>query len=103
MNSAEAAEIIGALDTDLLGRYPAAAIHGLHPEDYTSARFAFFVARADRRTVGCGGLREIDTNIGEVKRMFVRADYRGRGIARRQTGDIAGGDADIAQAASDGN
>ncbi|WP_030491742.1 GNAT family N-acetyltransferase [Micromonospora chokoriensis] len=35
------------------------------------------------RAVACGGLQAIDAETGEVKRMYVRPAYRGRGIARQ--------------------
>ncbi|MFC5926976.1 GNAT family N-acetyltransferase [Micromonospora vulcania] len=35
------------------------------------------------RAVACGGLQSIDADTGEVKRMYVRPAYRGRGIARQ--------------------
>ncbi|MEH1168199.1 GNAT family N-acetyltransferase [Micromonospora sp. CPCC 205539] len=35
------------------------------------------------RAVACGGLQSVDSATGEVKRMYVRPAYRGRGIARQ--------------------
>ncbi|MET8092937.1 GNAT family N-acetyltransferase [Micromonospora sp. NPDC005220] len=35
------------------------------------------------RAVACGGLQTIDAETSEVKRMYVRPGYRGRGIARQ--------------------
>ncbi|MEV1159852.1 GNAT family N-acetyltransferase [Micromonospora chokoriensis] len=35
------------------------------------------------RAVACGGLQALDAETGEVKRMYVRPAYRGRGIARQ--------------------
>ncbi|MFY1617222.1 GNAT family N-acetyltransferase [Micromonospora sp. WMMD736] len=35
------------------------------------------------RAVACGGLQSLDAATGEVKRMYVRPAYRGRGIARQ--------------------
>ncbi|WP_435209464.1 GNAT family N-acetyltransferase [Micromonospora sp. bgisy143] len=34
------------------------------------------------RAVACGGLQSLDAVTGEIKRMYVRPAYRGRGIAR---------------------
>jgi GNAT superfamily N-acetyltransferase len=36
----------------------------------------------DRRAVACGGVQSLDRDTGEIKRMYVRPAYRGRGIAR---------------------
>ncbi|MGS2617548.1 GNAT family N-acetyltransferase [Micromonospora sp. LZ34] len=35
------------------------------------------------RAVACGGIQALDAGTGEVKRMYVRPAYRGRGIARQ--------------------
>jgi putative acetyltransferase len=35
------------------------------------------------RAVACGGLQALDADTGELKRMYVRPAYRGRGIARQ--------------------
>jgi GNAT superfamily N-acetyltransferase len=43
---------------------------------------AFFVARDETGTpVGCAGLRIVDDGITEVKRMYVRTESRGSGVA----------------------
>jgi putative acetyltransferase len=31
--------------------------------------------------IGCGAFKEFDTNIVEIKRMFVHPDFRGKGVA----------------------
>jgi putative acetyltransferase len=79
--STDALELIEALDDELRRRYPGAVIEGLLPEDATD-RLIFLVARIGNRPVACGAVREIDLVIGEIKRMFVRIELRGRGIAR---------------------
>jgi GNAT superfamily N-acetyltransferase len=33
--------------------------------------------------LACGGIQELDPRTGELKRMYVRPEHRGRGIARR--------------------
>ena len=81
--SEEARDLMNALDEELQRRYPGAVIHGLSPEDARDPRVTFFVARVGSQAVGCAALRELDPGTGEVKRMFVRDGYRGRGIARR--------------------
>ncbi|TDC39438.1 GNAT family N-acetyltransferase [Micromonospora sp. KC213] len=37
----------------------------------------------DGRAVACGGVQALDATTGELKRMYVRPAYRGRGIARQ--------------------
>ncbi|MFD2767818.1 GNAT family N-acetyltransferase [Micromonospora eburnea] len=43
----------------------------------------YLVAVAGGRAVACGGLQALDADTGELKRMYVRPAYRGRGIARQ--------------------
>lgn len=49
---------------------------------FSGPRTAWLVAYADGRPVGCGGLRGLDERTGEIKRMFVTAEARGRGVGR---------------------
>lgn len=39
------------------------------------------VAYANETAVGCGALKKYETNAAEIKRMFVRPEWRGRGVA----------------------
>ncbi len=81
--SEDAQSLIRQLDEDLLRRYPALkAVHGLHPQDGADPNFTFVIARVDGNAVGCGALRRLKSGVGEVKRMFVLPEFRGRGIAR---------------------
>jgi len=43
---------------------------------------AFFLLRDGDEAVACGGLRAIDATSGEIKRMFVPTEHRGRGFSR---------------------
>lgn len=44
---------------------------------------AFFVARdASGTPLGCGGLRMVDDGVVEIKRMYVRTEARGTGVAQ---------------------
>ena len=42
----------------------------------------FMVARLGDRLAGCGGLRRFDATTGEIKRVWVAGEARGRGVAR---------------------
>ncbi len=53
------------------------------PEDaFDGPGAAWLVAYADGRAVGCGGLCSPEPGVGEVKRLFVAGDARGRGYGR---------------------
>jgi putative acetyltransferase len=43
----------------------------------------FMVAVVGRTAVGCGAIQPLDPVTVELKRMYVRPDHRGRGVARR--------------------
>ena len=40
------------------------------------------VAYENEKAVGCGAIKEYKKNVAEIKRMFVRENERGRGIAK---------------------
>jgi putative acetyltransferase len=82
-DSNDARSLIQQLDEDLLRRYPTQAVHGLHPQDVADPTLTFLVASIDGKAVGCGALRYLASRVGEVKRMFVLPEFRGRGIARQ--------------------
>lgn len=52
------------------------------PASFSGPGSAWLVAYEDGRAVACGGLRCVDEQTGEIKRMFVTASARGRGHAR---------------------
>ncbi|WBB74954.1 GNAT family N-acetyltransferase [Micromonospora sp. WMMD1128] len=49
----------------------------------THTDIRYLAAVVGGRAVGCGGLQTLDPDTGELKRMYVRPAYRGRGIARQ--------------------
>ncbi len=61
------------------GRYGADTELGPKPTGDDVA--VFLVARRDGEPVGCGGLRAIDGEHGEIKRMYVTPDARGSGVS----------------------
>lgn len=43
---------------------------------------AFLLAWEGKELAGCGALRRLDDQLGEMRRVYVRSQFRGRGIAR---------------------
>ena len=50
------------------------------PVDFSAPRGRFVVGRVADAVVACGAVRFLDDDTGELKRMWVRRDARGRGI-----------------------
>jgi GNAT superfamily N-acetyltransferase len=72
-----------ALLADRLDAPPADPEHVFAaPESFTGPGSAWLVAYDGEDPVACGGLRALDAETGEIKRMFVTARARGRGHAR---------------------
>jgi GNAT superfamily N-acetyltransferase len=74
-----------ALTRDRLGDdfQPTEEIFGT-PEDLDT----WLVVYEDGEPVACGGLRELEPGVGEIKRMFVTAGARGRGHGRRLLAEL---------------
>jgi putative acetyltransferase len=77
----EVRALIEELDRTLAREYLPDQQHGLRLETIFQPHVRFFIARLDGRAVGCGGVAMFGS-FAEVKRMYVRDDARGRGIAR---------------------
>ena len=52
------------------------------PGPYVPPRGGIWIAVASDAVVGCVALQPLPGDVGEVKRMFVDAEWRGRGVGR---------------------
>ncbi len=52
------------------------------PGEYAPPKGALIVAYCNGKPAGCVGLRPLDSETAEMKRLYVRPDFRGRGIGR---------------------
>jgi putative acetyltransferase len=77
----EIRDLIDELDRTLGSEYSPEQQHGLSLEALFQPHVRFFVARLDGAAVGCGGVA-LFAAFAEVKRMYVRADARGRGVGQ---------------------
>src|SRR5262249_55584438 len=70
------------LEAHLAPHYPATSRHGYSVEKLIAQRVAFFVLRKDNAPAGCGGIQLFGTEYGELKRMYVRPQFRGSGFGK---------------------
>ncbi|BCG60162.1 GNAT family N-acetyltransferase [Paenibacillus sp. URB8-2] len=76
------AQLISQLDSYLFELYPPEEVYLVDFEDPYVNDIYFIVAYLDSRPVGCGAIKKLDNDHVELKRFFVEAEFRGRGIAR---------------------
>jgi ribosomal protein S18 acetylase RimI-like enzyme len=74
--------LIDELEAHLEPYYPKTSRHGYSVDKLIRQGVAFFVTRQDDIPAGCGGIQFFGSEYGEIKRMFVRPQFRGLGLAR---------------------
>ena len=79
---AEVEALITALDDYSNALYPPDSNHLLDIASLAKPDVVFFVARQDGKAIGCGAFRLLDKRHGEIKRMYVPHEARGRGLGR---------------------
>ena len=80
-NTADAIQLIDELEATLAPHYPDESRHGYSVEKLMQQGVVFFVARHEDRLAGCGGV-QIYADYAELKRMYVRPEYRGTGLSK---------------------
>jgi GNAT superfamily N-acetyltransferase len=80
--STEARALLAELDADLRARYPGVDFPLPDAVALVADGGVFLIAWLDDVPAGCGALKLRAPGTGEVKRMFVRAESRGQGVAR---------------------
>jgi putative acetyltransferase len=74
-------EYAAALRVDLCFQGFAAELAAL-PGQYSPPQGRLLLASENREAVGCVALRPQSESVGEIKRLFVRPAFRGRGLGR---------------------
>ena len=74
--------LIEELEGELAPKYPSESRHGYSIEKLIKQKVAFFVTRVDAQPAGCGGVQLFGREYGELKRMYVRPQFRGLGLGK---------------------
>ena len=90
-DSADAFQLIDELQKQLNPEmYPDASRHGYSVDKLLREGVTFFVTRHDEIPAVCGGIKLFGTEYAEVKRMYVRPQYRGLGLGKLMLDHLAG-------------
>jgi len=81
-DTSDAIMLIEELESHLAPFYPTTSRHGYSVEKLIKQGVAFFVTRQDGTPAGCGGAQFFGNEYGELKRMFVRPQFRRLGLAK---------------------
>ncbi len=92
--------LIAELDAYLDPLYPSESQHGYDVEKLVEQSVEFFVLYEEGKAAGCGGVQYFGgpsgggDGYGEIKRMYVRPEFRGRGYAKKMLEHLEGVAAD---------
>lgn len=78
----DAITLITELEAHLEPLYPAASRHGFSIDKLVVENVPFFILRYEGTVAGCGGVKLFGAEYGEIKRMYVRPQFRGMGFAK---------------------
>lgn len=85
----DAVSLIMELETHLAALYPVESRHGFSVERLIAEDVAFFLIRTNGTPAGCGGIKLVGSEYGEIKRMYVRPQFRGSGLAKLMLDHLA--------------
>jgi putative acetyltransferase len=87
-NQADVIRLIEASDSYAMALYPPESNHLLDIAALSDIAVTFLVVRDGGEAVGCGAILRDPRGWGEVKRMYVQPEQRGRGIGRRVLAEL---------------
>jgi putative acetyltransferase len=89
-DAADARTLIAELEAHLEPLYPRASRHGYSVEQLLAEGVAFFLIRENGVPAGCGGVKLVGSEYAELKRMYVRPQFRGTGLAKLMLKHLTG-------------
>jgi putative acetyltransferase len=88
-DSDDARTLIAELEAYLIPLSPPESRHGYSIEKLLKEDVPFFIIRDNGIPVACGGVKLFGTDYGEIKRMYVRPQFRGLGFAKLMLNHLA--------------
>lgn len=88
-DSPDAKALIEELEAHLATLYPQESRHGYSVAKLLAQGVVFFLVRSNGAPAGCGGIQLFGTDYGELKRMYVRPQFRGLGFAKLMLDHLA--------------
>jgi putative acetyltransferase len=85
----DAVMLITELEAHLDPLYPRQSRHGLSVDRLLAESVVFFLLRSDGTPAACGGVKLVGAEYGEIKRMYVRPEYRGAGFGALMLNHLA--------------
>ena len=86
----DARALIAGLDSEIEPLYAKESRHGYSVDKLLAEGVSFFVTREGGTPVGCGGIKLVANDYGEIKRMYVRPEFRGKGLSRLMLDHLTG-------------
>lgn len=77
-----AQSLMQALDAEIARTFPGVWLGGLDADAFAQGGGRFYLAFLGAELVACGATQPLTPQVCEIKRVYVAAPYRGRGIAR---------------------
>lgn len=81
VRSEEIITLLGAHLTLMRSLSPPESVHALDLDGLRGGDITFWRAELDGALTGCGALKELDGDTGEIKSMHTTAAHRGKGVA----------------------
>lgn len=78
----DARRLIDELENYIGPMYPRESQHGYTVEMLIEEGVDFHVVRVGGEAIGCGGVQVHGSEYAELKRMWIRPEHRGRGLAK---------------------